>query len=342
MKIPLGQLDSHLARGVSRVYLIAADEPLLVGEATDAIRRAAIREGFEERSLHVVDRGFRWDGLLNDSDSLSLFATRKIIEIRMQTPRPGDAGAKAIRALAEQDDSDRVVIISIQSKLDRNASGSVWVKTLASHGVVVEIRPVGLGDLPTFIARRAERHGLRIDHDAAELLAERAEGNLLAADQELIKLALIRDDAHVDVSAVLESVATSARFDVFRLTDAIIAGDLSRAMRVLDGLKTEGTQPPLILWAVAREIALLARLQRGISQGSSASSLMQRLGVWQSRQPALRRALERYSGEDLVRLLRRAARVDRVVKGLDRVPVWESITGLILEMLAPGQSRLEA
>lgn len=340
MKLPLSQLSSHLERDLSGIYLIASDEPLFVAEATDEVRRAAARQGFDERSLHFVERGFRWDSLQRSADSLSLFATKRIVELRMATPRPGDAGARAIRALAEEDDRDRLIIISIQSKLDKNAAKSVWVKTVNKHGVVVETRPIARHDLPGFVSRRAKRRGLTISTDAAELLAERVEGNLLAADQELTKLALIYDDGHVDAEAVLDSVETSARFDVFRLSDAVIDGDLKRAMTVLEGLKSEGAPPPLVLWALSKEIFLLSQLKRGAAKGQSVASLMSGLYVWHNRQPAIRRALERFSSDDLRRLLRRAASVDRSVKGLDRAPAWEAIVGLVLELLAPEWGRL--
>ena len=189
--------------------------------------------------------------------------------------------------------------------------------------------------MPRFITGRARQHGLSITPAAAELLADRVEGNLLAADQELAKLALILDDGRVDEDAVLASVATSARFDVFRLSDAVVAGDLRRSFTVLDGLRTEGIQPPLVLWALAREITLLSQLKRGISRGRGLSELMNGLGVWQSRRQLLERALARYSNEDLISLLRRAASVDRAIKGGDRAPVWESISSLVLQMLAP-------
>jgi DNA polymerase III subunit delta len=342
LKLPLTQLSPHLKRGLAGIYLIAADEPLLVAEATDEIRRSAIGRGFDERTVHFVERGFRWDSLANGSDSLSLFSSKQIVELRMAAPRPGDAGAKAIRALADAGDSDRLVIISIQSKLDANASKSVWVKTIEKQGVVVDIRPVSRRDLPGFIARRAKIYGLTISTDAAELLAERVEGNLLAADQDLAKLALIRDDGHVDTQAVQESVASSARFDVFRLSDAVVAGDLERAIRVLDGLKSEGVAPALVIWALAREIALLSQLKHGTRKGRSPAELMTRLRVWQSRQSAISRALARYSDAELGRLLRRAETVDRTVKGLDSAPVWPAITGLVLDLLAPASHRLSA
>jgi DNA polymerase-3 subunit delta len=338
LKLPSSQLATQLERGLSGIYLIAADEPLLVAEATDEIRRAGHERGFEERTLHFVERGFRWDSVRSASDSLSLFSAKRIVEFRMSAPRPGDAGARLFRELAEARDPERLVIISIQARLDAAAQRSVWVKTIEKHGVVVDVRSVARPELPRFIMRRAERKGLTIGADAAELLADRVEGNLLAADQELTKLALISEDGCVDTEGVLAAVATSARYDVFRLSDAVIGGDLERALRVLAGLRTEGVAPALVVWALAREIMLLAQLKHAQSGGQSVDRLMERLRIWRSRQAAIRGALARYSDPELGRLLGRAASVDRTVKGLERAPVWEAITGLVLDLLAPCQS----
>jgi DNA polymerase-3 subunit delta len=339
LKLALNQLGAQLQRGLAGLYLIAADEPLLVAEATDRIREAARAHGFTERKVHSVDRHFNWDQLAGAGDSLSLFAERRIVELRLLAPRPGDAGGKAIRALAEATDPDRLVIISIQAKLDQAAQRSVWVRTVEQHGVVVDIRPVSRENLPAFITQRARSKGLSIAADAAELLAERVEGNLLAADQELTKLALICDDGRVDADAVLEAVATSARYDVFRLSDAVLAGDLKRTLTVLAGLRSEGTAAPLVLWALTREILQLSQLKHAAARGHSVEQLMGRLRIWQSRQAVIRRALARYSDAELTRLVGVAARVDRVVKGLERAPVWESITGLVLQLLVPAETR---
>jgi DNA polymerase-3 subunit delta len=342
LKLPLSQLAAHVARQLGHIYLIAADEPLLVAEATDLVRDAARAQGFEERKLHFVERGFRWEQLAGAGDNLSLFAARRIVEIRMSTPRPGDAGGKALRALAESKDPDQVVIISIQARLDMATQKSVWASTIEKHGVVVDIRPASRAELPRFIAERARRKGLTLERDAAELLADRVEGNLLAADQELTKLALIVEDGRVDADKVLAAVATSARYDVFRLSDAVLAGDLQRALTVLNGLRSEGVAAPLVLWALAREIALLSRLKHAAAQGQDVSALMGRLRIWQSRQGLVRSALARYSDVRLAELLEQTVSVDRAVKGLERMPDWESLTGLVIAMLAPARARLSA
>lgn len=336
MKLPSSQLATQLERGLAGIYLVAADEPLLVAESVDEIRRAAGARGFDERMLFFVERSFRWDEVRGGADSLSLFSAKRLVEIRMPSARPGDAGARLIRELAENPDPECLVLISIQARLDATAQRSVWLKTIEKHGVVVDIRPVTRSELPRFIRRRAERKGLRMDADAAQLLADRVEGNLLAADQELTKLALIHDDKRVDTEAVLAAVATSARYDVFRLGDALIEGDLERALTVLEGLRTEGVAPALVVWELAREIVLLAQLKHAQSRGRSPDQLMGQLRIWRNRQAPIRRALARYTDAELGRLLAQAARVDRTVKGLERAPVWEAITSLVLDALAPG------
>src|SRR5690606_13929813 len=217
LKIQLRSLAGHLEGGLAPVYLVAGDEPLLVANALDAIRAAARRAGFETRDLHVTDRTFQWDELLAGADNLSLFAPRRILEFRMPSPRPGDAGARVLRALAARPDPDRLLIVAISARLDSAAASSQWVSALDEAGVVVEIWPIERAELPRWIRERAARYRLKLTPGAAELLADRVEGHLLAADQELLKLALLDDGGTVDEAEVLESVADSARFDVFRL-----------------------------------------------------------------------------------------------------------------------------
>lgn len=342
MKLPLRQLSRHLEKGLAPTYLVAADEPLLVAEATDRIRRAARDAGFAERELHFVERGFRWDALESGADNLSLFAAKRIVELRMNSPRPGEAGARSIRALAESDDSDRLVIIAVGAKLDSNAARSVWARTIEKHGVIVEIWPVDRGELPRWIAERATGLGLRLRADAVELLADRVEGNLLAADQELRKLALTVGTGEVGLQEILDAVAQSARFDVFRLSDALVAGSAARALAVLAGLRAEGAAPPLILWAIGREVSLLARLKYAERTGEDLDRAMGKAGVWRRRQPALKRAVNRLEWPELVAALRLVASVDRAIKGLEHAPPWEALTELVLAIVEPRAKRRAA
>ncbi len=335
MKLPLRQLSRHLEQGLAHCYLIAADEPLLVGEAADAVRQRARQDGFDERDVFSVERGFRWDALEGQADNLSLFASKRIVEIRMHSPRPGDAGAKALRALAETPDPDRLVIITITAKLDAAASRSVWYKTIEKHGLVVQIWPIERGELPQWIVARAGRFDLRLSRGAAELMADRVEGNLLAADQELRKLAIVADGREIDEQAVLDRVGASSRYDVFRLSDAVLAGDAPRAMTVLDGLQAEGIHPTLISWAIIRELGLVARLHGAEQRGESADAALRRLHVWQKRQPLLKRAAGRIRPAQIRALLKQARDVDLAIKGATGTPAWPALTALIMAALKP-------
>jgi DNA polymerase-3 subunit delta len=335
LKIVYRQLGNQLQAGLEAVYLVAGEEPLLVAEALDQVREAARTQGFEERELHVVDRSYRWPELGTRSDNLSLFAARKILELRMSSPRPGDAGSKALRALAENPQADRLVLIGIMAKLDASVARSAWVKSIEKFGVRVDIWPIARAELPQWVRGRARKSGLEFTSDAAELLADRVEGNLLAADQEIRKLAMTQSAATITEDDVIAAVASNARFDVFGLTDAVLAGDSVRALRILAGLRAEGVQPTLVGWALTRELTLLARLAE-VGRGLD-DKLMLRYGVWQRRQPLVRAALRRFTVTQLAILLDRAALTDEIVKGARFGRPWESITALVMASLDPGR-----
>lgn len=342
MKIQPSGLKRQLSSGLAPVYLVAGDEPLLVADALDQIRAAARRAGFETRDVHVVERGFDWNAVLAGADNLSLFAARRILELRMPSPRPGDAGAKALRSLAAGKDPDRLLIVAIDARLDSSAASSQWVKALEGAGVLVDARPIERGELPRWIRSRGGRYAIELTPDAAELLADRVEGHLLAADQELMKLSLVAGKADVgpigeaDVQA---AVADSARFDVFRLTDAVLAGDAPRAVRVLHGLRAEGVQPVLVCWALARELGVLSTLKLAEMRRERLDGVYGRLRIWPKRRALLEGALKRYEWKHLTGLLGRAVEVDAIVKGAPGMPPWDALTQLVLAMLAPGRAR---
>lgn len=331
MKIPGDSLPPQLARGLSSIYLVAGDEPLLVNEAADAIRARARADGFTERDLHVVERGFDWQALLADSRAMSLFAQRKIIEIRMTNPTPGDQGAAAIIELATQPSPDNVVLI-VTGKMDGRVQSSKWVSAIEKQGVVVQVWPLELPRLPAWIRDRLARHKLMADSAAAALLAERVEGNLLAAHQEVEKLALLLPPGPVTADVILEAVADSARYDVLQLGEAAMRGATVRALRILEGLRGEGIDAVLVLWAVNKDLQWVARAQYLMSRGQSAEAAMNAIYVWRPRQAAMKQALGRLKPRMVRQLIIDAERVDRSIKGAANFDPWVELEGLVARM----------
>jgi DNA polymerase-3 subunit delta len=331
VKLSGDNLAASLARQLQTIYLVSGDEPLLVNEAADAIRAAARKQGFTERELHVVERGFDWQALLADSRAMSLFAQRKIIEIRMANPAPGEQGADAIVELAEQPSPDNLILI-MTGKLDSRTQSSRWVSAAEKRGVLVQVWPIDLPRLPAWIRERLGRHQLQADAAAATLLAERVEGNLLAAHQEIEKLALLVPPGPITAETILDAVADSARFDVMQLGEAAMRGQTARALRILEGLRGEDVQPTLILWAVNKDLQWIARARSLMRRGQSAESAMNTLYVWRPRQAAMAQALRRVNGSTLRNLILDAERVDRAVKGVEKADPWLELERLVARL----------
>ncbi|MGH8176035.1 MAG: DNA polymerase III subunit delta [Steroidobacter sp.] len=328
MKISGDNLAGSLARQLGRIYLVSGDEPLLVNEAADAIRAKARLQGFTERSLNVIERGFDWQALLGDSRSLSLFAERKIIEIRMANPTPGEQGGDAIVELASAGSPDNLVLV-ITGKLDGRTQNSRWVSAIDKHGVFVQVWPIELPRLPAWIRERLGRRNLHADQAAATLLAERVEGNLLAAHQEIEKLALLLSPGPVSAETVLDAVADSARFDVLQIGEAAMRGQAARALRILEGLRGEAAEPPIVLWALNKDLQWIARAQHLMRGGQSADAAMNALYVWRARQAAMKQALARLKPAAVRALLLDAERADRAIKGAVRTDPWVEFERLV-------------
>jgi DNA polymerase-3 subunit delta len=314
------QLKHAFAGGMAPVYLVSGDEPLLVGEAADAIRAAARAAGHAERRVFFIDKSFDWDELRQETQSLSLFAERRLFELRMPSGKP-DKGAPILIDLATRPPPD-VICLLIADKLDKKAGDTPWVRAFEKHGIWVPVWPVETAALPGWLRDRAAALGLLMDPEAAELIVERVEGNLLAARQELEKLALLCDGKRIGTDLVLRSVGDSARYDVFQLGEAAAAGDSERALRILLGLKSEGIEPTLILWALVREL-------RGLWQARERNRLRSNArSGWNLAATPSAAALARSAELPLARLLRQAHHTDRVIKGLAGGDPWTAITGL--------------
>lgn len=336
MRLRLDDLGSHLAGGpLAGVYLISGDEPLQLLEACDAVRAAAKRQGIDERIVLAHEARFDWSRLDAESDAMSLFSSRRLIELHLGDSKPGRDGAKALTDYAQTRASQDVLLLSL-GKLDKRALASAWVKAVDAAGVLVQVRPVTPAQLPGWLQRRAQALGLELSAPACALIAEHAEGNLLAAAQELEKLRLLVPEGRVELEQALNATADSARFNVFELADTALAGATGRCVRILRGLRTEGVEPPAISWLLARELRTLVNIADACQAGAKPARVMERLGVWRQRQSQFRAALERHSRARLHRLLRQAMRLDRTVKGATGGDPWEELTWLCCALAGGG------
>ncbi|NIB40132.1 DNA polymerase III subunit delta [Pseudomaricurvus alkylphenolicus] len=344
-KLRADQLDSALRKQLAPVYLVSGDEPLLVQEACDTIREAARRAGFTERERHHVEAGFDWEELLTSANSLSLFADKKILELRIDNGKPGDKGGKALLSYCEQPSEDNLLLI-VTPKLDGSAQRSKWFKAVEKTGAFVQIWPIAAPQLPRWIDQRMQQAGLRADRDAIDMLAARVEGNLLAATQEIEKLKLLaNDDGLVSTETVAGAVADSARYDVFNLIDKALHGDARSAIKTLQGLRGEGTDATVVLWALAREIRTLSQMAHALQQGNSMDRAAKSAGVWDKRKPLVNNALRRLKQPQLQMLLRKANGVDKAIKGLRNADAWDELMDLTLNLsgvfsLSPAVQRL--
>lgn len=331
MKIQANQLSSHLLKSLAPCYLVTGDEFLLVDEALDAIRECARGRGFLSRELHVATTGFDWDALTASTGNFSLFAEQRIIELRLPTGKPGKAGSAAIMELVEQAGPELLFIVT-GPKLDRSSSASKWAKTIDQKGVSLPLWPIGVRELPGWIANRMRAAGLQPDRDAVMLIADRVEGNLLAAQQEIEKLRLILGEGKVSAEAVNDAVANSSRYDVYKLADAALAGDANRSVKILGGLRAEGVEPVIVMWALTRELRILAKLDDVIRQGGDLGGAMQKSGVWRNRQALVRSCIGRHRHGDFHKMLKVTGHGDAAAKGQRAGNPWQMATDIVVSL----------
>ena len=336
MKIQANQLSSYLKKDLAPCYLVTGDEHLLVAEALDSIRLAARDKGFTSRESHVATRYFDWASLAASSANLSLFAEQRIIELRLPTGKPGTEGSKAIVALVDQLGPDLMLIVSAP-KLETKATSAKWVKTLVANGVFLPIWPVDLRELPRWVDTRMRAAGLQPDRAAAALIADRVEGNLLAANQEIEKLRLLLGEGPVSAEEVADAVANSTRYDVYKLVDAALSADAQRAVKILGGLRAEGVEPIIVFWALGRELRMLAGLADAIQQRVDLGAAMQKARVWRNRQGLVRSCVSRVPDGAFHHLLQAVGRGDAAAKGQLRADPWQLATDIVLGLARAGQ-----
>jgi DNA polymerase-3 subunit delta len=315
MQLRLDALDAHLAKSLAPLYVITSDEHLLALEAADKIRKTARAQGLTEREVLVVERSFKWGELLAANQSQSLFGDRKLIELRVPTGKPGKDGGQALQDYVNALSPDNVTLITLP-KLDWQTQKSAWVAALQQAGVYIDIPLVERIQLPAWIGARLAAQRQSADKQSIDFIADRVEGNLLAAYQELQKLALLHPEGKLSFEQIHDAVLNVARYDVFKLNEAMLSGDAARLVRMLDGLKGEGEALPLVLWAMAEEIRTLLKLKSGVAQGRALGMLLKEYRIWGPRERLMEPALRRLKLSTLEAALQEAAQIDKMVKGL--------------------------
>jgi DNA polymerase III subunit delta len=334
MRIGTEQLQQHLARDLKPLYVVFGDEELLALEAADRIRARARAEGYTERQVLTADSGFKWSELAFAGSSQSLFATRRILEVRIPTGKPGTEGAEALQRYCGDLPPDTLTLVQLPG-MDWRAQKSAWFESLERVGIGVEAKAVSRKALPEWLAGRLRAQNQDADRDTLDFIAERVEGNLLAAHQEVQKLALLMPAGTIAHEQVREAVLDVARYDVFNLGEALLEGDVPRLARMMDGLRSEGTAPPLVLWAIAEEIRTIGRVLEAVAAGKAPSQMWRELRVWgASHQALMQQNLRRFSREQVEAGIAHAARLDRMVKGLIRGDLWDELLQLVLRFAA--------
>ena len=344
MQLALNQLAAHLQKGLRPLYTLHGDEPLQLQEAADAIRAAARAAGHTERSVHTVQGAhFDWSSVLAAGGSLSLFADKQLVELRIPSGKPGKDGSTAIQQLAANaaQDENTLTIVSLP-RLDAATKKGAWFAALEANGVSIQIDPIDRAALPGWIAQRLGQQGQRVASGESgqrtlQFFADRVEGNLLAAHQEIQKLGLLQPQGELTYEMVEQAVLNVARYDVFKLSEAVLSGNLPRVVRMLDGLQAEGTAEVLVHWTLSEDIRNLKRAKDVLASGQPLPMVLRGLRIWGPKEKLFERVVPRLTANAAVRLLHSAHVVDGIVKGLpaDGWPAngWQALRKLAMDMV---------
>lgn len=332
MRLKAEQLQNQLNRSLLPLYVVSGDEPLQSMECLDAIRGTARKQGFEERIVLEVDKVFNWNSLMEECASLSLFASQKIIELKMGTQKPGRDGGKVLQEYADMLPEGILLMISC-AKMDKSAQNTKWFKALEKQGAIIQVWPVEPTQLPTWIQRRAKTLGKSIDTEAARFITARVEGNLMAASQEINKLCLLVDDNEIHMEDVLYAVVDNARYDIFSLMESAYTGDLNRAWRMLNGLKTEGLEPMAIYGGLMWEYRRLCSMAYQYQESGNMEQIFSSYRVWNNqRKQAIKQVLNRHKLARLHQLLAKAIKIDHIIKSSDRANTWPALLEFLTEL----------
>jgi len=338
MQLRPESLAAHLEKELAPLYVIASDEHLLLLEAADKIREAARKQGCTEREILTVERNFKWGELWAANSAMSLFGDKKLIELRMPTGRPGKEGGQMLQRYAAEGHPDNITLITLP-KLDWATQKTAWVGALQKAAVYIDIPVVERAQLGNWITARLKQQNQSADAQSIAFLVNRVEGNLLAAHQEIRKLGLLYPEGKLDFEQIREAVLNVARYDVFKLNEAMLTGNTAHFVRMMEGLKGEGEPLPLVLWTITEEIRTLLKLQTGMAQGQAAGALMKSLRIWGPREKQITAALRRLNSDTLRQALQQAAQVDKIIKGLQVETLVDDAWDALLQLgLAVAQS----
>ena len=332
MAISAEELPQQLKRNSKALFVVLGDELLLNLEAGDLIRQHAKELGCEERTILIADSRYDWSKLREEGQSLSLFSTKRLIDLRIPSGKPGKNGSEAIANFCENLPPDTITLVSLPG-LDRNTLKSKWYLALEKYGLVVQANKIYREQLPRWIAQRLQVQNQNADRDVLQMIADRVEGNLMAAHQEIQKLGLLLPPGKINLDDVTNAVSDVARFDVFDLGPTILKQDRTQFLRMMDGLESEGVAAPLVLWAINEESRALLRVQLALANGASMNDALREARVWGLRQKLLPRAAQLLSRSIIERAILLAAEIDRQIKGLRRGNPWEGLRNLGITLI---------
>lgn len=331
MRLRPEQLGKHVTTQLLPIYLVSGDEPLQANESTDAIREAARQAGHLTREILEAGSGFDWNALAAEADAFSLFADKKIIDLRIPNGKPGRDGGKALADYCSRPPDDTLLLISMP-RIDRTQQHSKWFKAIEQLGVIIQVWPIEATRLPQWIDQRLRAAGIIPDREAVQMLADRVEGNLLAAHQEIEKLLLLHGSGSITAEQLANAVADSARYDVYDLVDSALRGSGSRCLHIIDGLRGEGVASPVILWALHRELSQITAIAVDSAKGLSLDHAMAKARIWEKRKSLVRQALQRHKTATWLSLLDQCQLIDRAIKGAEPQDSWLLMEHLVARL----------
>ncbi|MCG8377857.1 MAG: DNA polymerase III subunit delta [Proteobacteria bacterium] len=342
MRLQPDQLETHLQRAeLAPIYFVSGNEPLQKLECIDLIRNSARSQGYDERFILNVDKGFDWNSINQITDNLSLFSSHRIIELRLTSPKPGKEGGRILFEYTENHNQDNLLIIS-SDKIDKGSQNNKWLKAIEKNGVLIQVWPIKPAQLPGWIQARMHTKQKKLSMDAARLITQKVEGNLLAAKQEIEKLALLIDKDNIDTDDVIHAVADSSRYDVFDMIESAYLGNADRTLHMLQGLRKEGTEPLALFGALMWEYRRTCSMAHLLESGDSLESIFSAYRIWDQKKRSMSAILKRHSSKTLEQLLDYCAFIDKTLKSSRKEQAWDQLITLLLAIAGINTEKLQS